>query len=84
MKHNVFANNRLSQELLSTNAMSSFVDLLTNSPQIAALNLQAAFADPRYATSKDPSLSPFMYSMKDKGVDGLTVYDVLKSDVCVH
>ncbi|GLB41603.1 putative S-adenosyl-L-methionine-dependent methyltransferase [Lyophyllum shimeji] len=75
----IFANNRLSVVLRSSNPMCSFVELMTNSSQRAAHNLYAMLADPEYAFSTDPRKSSFMHLLKDKGHQG-TAYDVFRGD----
>jgi len=76
---NVFVNNRLSIQLVSSHYVSGWIDLLTKDPMLAALNLQATFNDPEFSLSKDPQKSAFMFAVKDRGLKG-TVYDILKSD----
>ncbi|KXN81593.1 Sterigmatocystin 8-O-methyltransferase [Leucoagaricus sp. SymC.cos] len=63
---NVFVNNRLSIQLVSTHYVSSWIDLLTKDPPLAALNLQHTLDDPEFAMSKDPQMSAYMFAVKDR------------------
>lgn len=76
----VFANNRLSINMHSSQPMASFIDMLTREGPQAASNLHAALTDPDYAYSTDPAKSAFVYSLKETGFQG-TVYDWMKVNV---
>lgn len=61
----VFANNRLSMILHTDNPVSDFADICTDEAPKAALVLYENLVDPTTAGSYEPSLSPFMYAVKD-------------------
>ncbi|KAF8889034.1 S-adenosyl-L-methionine-dependent methyltransferase [Infundibulicybe gibba] len=62
----VFANNRLSQNMLSTNPVSATVGLSTDDVGIAIAALRDALCNPEYASTRDPGKSPFMYAVRNE------------------
>jgi len=78
--HDVFANDRLSLMLPSSQSISGFVELFTNdSHRGAYTNLCNILTDPEYERySYDPRKSSLMHFVKDK-FQGI-LYDVFKAD----
>lgn len=62
----MFANNRLSVVLHSSNSISDFARLCTNEAPKAAVALYDNLMDPEYGHSYDGTKSPFMYAVKDQ------------------
>ncbi|KAF8895211.1 S-adenosyl-L-methionine-dependent methyltransferase [Infundibulicybe gibba] len=63
---NVFSNNRLSQNLLSTNPVSATVGVFADDCNMGMATLHHALNDPQYASTHDPGKSPFMYAVRDE------------------
>lgn len=70
MTEDVFANNRLSLTLLSSNPTSATVGLFTEECSRGVTALYDNLSDPDYASSYDSNKSAFMYSIKDEITDG--------------
>ncbi|KAF8656493.1 hypothetical protein AX16_002512 [Volvariella volvacea WC 439] len=67
----VFANNRLSIRLKSSDSLRDFVSMLSLEGPQAALWLYDNLADPECGPSYDPALAPFMYfKQKEEGFRG--------------
>ncbi|KAG6811149.1 hypothetical protein H0H92_008767 [Tricholoma furcatifolium] len=77
VKPDVFANNRLSQVLLSSNDVACLTVLHTTLAPRAATILYDNLSNPRTALSYDPKDSPFMQAVKSEGVFG-SFFDWLK------
>ncbi|KAH9949723.1 S-adenosyl-L-methionine-dependent methyltransferase [Amylocystis lapponica] len=66
----VFANNRLSLILQSSNSAGDLATLYTDEVAQGAFTLYETLKDPDCGYSYEPTKSPFMYSVADEGVDG--------------
>ncbi|KAF8889036.1 S-adenosyl-L-methionine-dependent methyltransferase [Infundibulicybe gibba] len=71
----VFANNRLSQNLLSANPVSATVGIWTDDFNKGMAALHHALHDPEYASTRDPGQSPFMYAVQDEITNSKGVFD---------
>ncbi|TFK31780.1 S-adenosyl-L-methionine-dependent methyltransferase [Crucibulum laeve] len=75
---NVFANNRLSLTLLSSNPISASVRLFTEGLNRGVANFYETLTDPEFAYSHEPSKAPFMYDFKET-TEHSDMWEVLKS-----
>ncbi|KAH9949716.1 S-adenosyl-L-methionine-dependent methyltransferase [Amylocystis lapponica] len=66
----IFANNRLSLVLHSSNSAGDLTTLYTDEVAQGAFALRETLQDPDYGYSYEPTKSPFMYSAADEEIDG--------------
>ncbi|KAG9311297.1 S-adenosyl-L-methionine-dependent methyltransferase [Chiua virens] len=70
VKPNIFANNRISLNTLSSSNVSALARLSVEDAPHGALVLYETMTDPEYAASYDGEKSPFIYALKQRGIDG--------------
>ena len=79
VRHNVFANNRLSLLLVSSSPLPN-IFLQRTSVTFGLLNeMHICLTDPEYGPSLAPEKSPFMYTVRDEGLKDF--FDYLKHHV---
>ncbi|KAH7917709.1 S-adenosyl-L-methionine-dependent methyltransferase [Leucogyrophana mollusca] len=79
VKTDVFANNRLSLKLDSSEDIAILTSMHTEVVSKGAAVLYECLTDPTTAFSDDPAHAPVMYALKDAGVSG-TLFDLMQSD----
>ncbi|KAH9949707.1 S-adenosyl-L-methionine-dependent methyltransferase [Amylocystis lapponica] len=70
----VFANNRLSLVLLSSSSVSDLVSLHTTEMARGGSLFLETLSDKEYAFSYDPTKAPYMYAVRNEGIQG-TYFD---------
>ena len=79
VRHQVFANNRLSLSLVSSTPLRNIFLLGTGLAFGLLSKIYACLTDPEYGPSITPEKSPFMYSVRDEGLKDF--FDYLKHHV---
>jgi hypothetical protein len=79
VRYDVFANNRLSLNLVSSTPLSIVVLLATPTKLEVLSKVYACLTDPEYSTSFASDKSVFMYRFKDEGITSF--FDYLQKNV---
>jgi len=80
--NNVFSNNRLSMQLLSSNSTSNLVYLNTTHAATAATVFVENLTDQRTRFSQETTNSAFMQAVQNEGMER-TFYSWLQDNVCL-
>lgn len=80
----VFANNRLSVNLISDTSLAALVDLIADDGQTPATLLPQYLVDPDYGQSLSMTKALYQYRRKDQGIPDKTFYEwmQMKAIIC--
>ncbi|KAF5319647.1 hypothetical protein D9619_008584 [Psilocybe cf. subviscida] len=79
----VFANNRLSVNIISDTSLAALVDLIADDGQTPATLLPQYLVDPDYGQSLSMTKALYQYRRKDQGIPDKTFYERVKTDASI-